>query len=160
MAFGGSRATRIRFGALAVVFSVFAAALVSPLTDDVASADPPPYELVADSVGNAAGLVAPDLAGDGSFTVYGCGSIVLFEPEPCEGELHLFDHGGGSDVVLADEAAVPDRDSLIEAAERLGAAVELAPVARPDGTPRHDPELLAAAYDRIFRMHGRIGPWR
>jgi uncharacterized cofD-like protein len=64
------------------------------------------------------------------------------------------------DVVLADEAAVPDRDSLTEAAERLGAAVELAPVARTDGTPRHDPELLAAAYDRIFRMHGRIGPWR
>lgn len=64
------------------------------------------------------------------------------------------------DVVLADEAAVPDRDSLSDAAKRFGAAVELAPVARPDGTPRHDPELLAAAYDRIFRMHGRIGPWR
>lgn len=67
------------------------------------------------------------------------------------------------DVVLADEAAVPgvtERESLTEAAKRLGATVELAPVARPDGTPRHDPELLAAAYDRIFRMHGRIGPWR
>jgi uncharacterized cofD-like protein len=63
------------------------------------------------------------------------------------------------DVVLADEAAVPDRDSLSEAAERLGGTVELAPVAAPDG-PRHDPEQLAAAYDRIFRMHGRIGPWR
>ena len=63
------------------------------------------------------------------------------------------------DVVLADEAAVPDRDSLDEAALRLGGTVELAPVAAPDG-PRHDPELLAAAYDRIFRMRGRIGPWR
>jgi uncharacterized cofD-like protein len=63
------------------------------------------------------------------------------------------------DVVLADEAAVPDRDSLAEAAQRLGATVELAPVAAPDG-PRHDPESLAAAYDRIFRMRGRIGPWR
>jgi uncharacterized cofD-like protein len=63
------------------------------------------------------------------------------------------------DVVLADEAAVPDRDSLDEAAQRLGGTVELAPVAAPDG-PRHDPELLAAAYDRIFRMRGRIGPWR
>jgi uncharacterized cofD-like protein len=63
------------------------------------------------------------------------------------------------DVVLADEAAVPDRDSLAEAAQRLGGTVELAPVAAPDG-PRHDPELLAAAYDRIFRMRGRIGPWR
>ncbi|MBW5253759.1 YvcK family protein, partial [Streptomyces sp. P01-B04] len=64
------------------------------------------------------------------------------------------------DVVLADEAAVPDRESLADAAKRLGAAVELAPVASPDGDPIHDPELLAAAYDRIFRMHGRIGPWR
>ncbi len=63
------------------------------------------------------------------------------------------------DVVLADEAAVPDRPSLEQAAERLAGRVELAPVAAPDG-PRHDPELLAAAYDRIFRMHGRIGPWR
>jgi hypothetical protein len=63
------------------------------------------------------------------------------------------------DVVLADEAAVPDRDSLAEAAQRLGGTVELARVAAPDG-PRHDPELLAAAYDRVFRMRGRIGPWR
>ncbi|MFW3475784.1 gluconeogenesis factor YvcK family protein [Streptomyces microflavus] len=64
------------------------------------------------------------------------------------------------DVVLADEAAVPDRESLADAAQRLGAAVELAPVASPDGVPVHDQELLATAYDRIFRMHGRIGPWR
>lgn len=63
------------------------------------------------------------------------------------------------DVVLADEAAVPDRARLVEAAGRLSGMVELAPVAASDG-PRHDPELLAAAYDRIFRMHGRIGPWR
>ncbi|ANZ19372.1 uridine diphosphate-N-acetylglucosamine-binding protein YvcK [Streptomyces noursei] len=73
------------------------------------------------------------------------------------------------DVVLADEAAVPDVDSLTVAAKQLvGSEVELAAVAaRGDdarsagGAPdRHDPELLAAAYDRIFRMHGRIGPWR
>ncbi|MQS00920.1 gluconeogenesis factor YvcK family protein [Streptomyces alkaliterrae] len=65
------------------------------------------------------------------------------------------------DVVLADQDAVPDAESLRrEAAELLGGAVELAAVAAPDGSPRHDPELLAAAYDRIFRMHGRIGPWR
>ncbi|MFC3587194.1 uridine diphosphate-N-acetylglucosamine-binding protein YvcK [Streptantibioticus rubrisoli] len=63
------------------------------------------------------------------------------------------------DVVLADKAAVPDRESLDQAAARLGGTVELAAVAAPDG-PRHDPEQLAAAYDRIFRMHGRIGPWR
>lgn len=64
------------------------------------------------------------------------------------------------DVVLADQDAVPDQESLREAAELLGGSVELTAVAAPDGAPRHDPELLAAAYDRIFRMHGRIGPWR
>ncbi|WP_030670368.1 uridine diphosphate-N-acetylglucosamine-binding protein YvcK [Streptomyces rimosus] len=75
------------------------------------------------------------------------------------------------DVVLADRAAVPDTESLIVAAKQLvGSEVELAAVAAPGspcgtaethkGAARHDPELLAAAYDRIFRMHGRIGPWR
>ncbi|WP_181765345.1 gluconeogenesis factor YvcK family protein [Streptomyces albidus (ex Kaewkla and Franco 2022)] len=74
------------------------------------------------------------------------------------------------DVVLADEDAVPDQDSLHRAAERLGATAQLSPVAAAGGAfpgegpggsaARHDPELLAAAYDRIFRMHGRIGPWR
>ncbi|HWM37812.1 MAG TPA: hypothetical protein VNS49_11940, partial [Streptomyces sp.] len=75
------------------------------------------------------------------------------------------------DVVLADKDAVPDQDSLRKAAQRLGATAELSAVAAvggasqgegPEGSAaaRHDPELLAAAYDRIFRMHGRIGPWR
>jgi uncharacterized cofD-like protein len=74
------------------------------------------------------------------------------------------------DVVLADQDAVPDQESLRKAAERLGATAELSAVAAVGGaaqgegpgsaSARHDPELLAAAYDRIFRMHGRIGPWR
>ncbi len=75
------------------------------------------------------------------------------------------------DVVLADRAAVPDTESLTVAAKQLvGSEVELAAVAAPGspcgtaethkGAAGHDPELLAAAYDRIFRMHGRIGPWR
>ncbi|MDT0379897.1 uridine diphosphate-N-acetylglucosamine-binding protein YvcK [Streptomyces sp. DSM 42041] len=64
------------------------------------------------------------------------------------------------DAVLADQDAVPDAHSLREAAEQLGATVQLAPVAASGQSARHDPELLAAAYDRIFRMHGRIGPWR
>ncbi|MFC5907226.1 gluconeogenesis factor YvcK family protein [Streptacidiphilus monticola] len=64
------------------------------------------------------------------------------------------------DFVLADEDAVPDVDELRHAAKRLGAELVLDRVAAPDGTPRHDPELLAAAYDRIFRTHGRIAPWR
>ncbi|MFD9126908.1 uridine diphosphate-N-acetylglucosamine-binding protein YvcK [Kitasatospora sp. NPDC059571] len=71
------------------------------------------------------------------------------------------------DAILVDERAVTggafgvaDLAGLEKAAERMGAALVLGSVARSDGTPRHDPELLAAAYDRIFRTHGRIGPWR
>jgi len=71
------------------------------------------------------------------------------------------------DAILVDERAVTggafgvaDLAGLEKAAERMGAALVLDKVAADDGTPRHDPELLAAAYDRIFRTHGRIGPWR
>ncbi|MFG2696022.1 uridine diphosphate-N-acetylglucosamine-binding protein YvcK [Kitasatospora sp. NPDC048407] len=71
------------------------------------------------------------------------------------------------DAILVDERAVSggafglaDLTGLEQAAKRMGAALVLDQVARADGTPRHDPELLAAAYDRIFRTHGRIGPWR
>nr|WP_246213780.1 uridine diphosphate-N-acetylglucosamine-binding protein YvcK [Kitasatospora viridis] len=73
----------------------------------------------------------------------------------------------GVDAILVDERAVTggafgvaDLAGLRKAAERMGASLVLDTVARGDGTPRHDPELLAAAYDRIFRTHGRIGPWR
>jgi len=67
------------------------------------------------------------------------------------------------DFVLADREAVADPEALRGAAKRLGAELVLDNVAALDGiqpTGRHDPELLAAAYDRIFRMHGRIAPWR
>ena len=67
------------------------------------------------------------------------------------------------DFVLADREAVPDPEALRGAAKRLGAELVLDNVAALEGiqpTGRHDPELLAAAYDRIFRMHGRIAPWR
>jgi len=36
------------------------------------------------------------------------------------------------------------------AAQACGARLLLAPVAAGDGTPRHDPARLAAAYDSIF----------
>lgn len=81
----------------------------------------------------------------------------------------IADHAPGLavDAILVDERAVTggafgqaDLAGLEKAAERMGAALVLGRVARTDGTPRHDPELLAAAYDRIFRTHGRIGPWR
>jgi len=54
-------------------------------------------------------------------------------------------------VVLADRSAVVgDEPGLREAAAGLGARLVVADVAARDGTPRHDPERLAAAYDEIF----------
>jgi uncharacterized cofD-like protein len=50
------------------------------------------------------------------------------------------------DAVVADEQAATDISGLEAAAARLGAEVRLAPVALGDGTPRHDPALLARAY--------------
>lgn len=55
------------------------------------------------------------------------------------------------DVVIADPAAVgDDLDELLEAARALGAQVLLRQVAAGDGTPRHDPLRLAAAYRDAF----------
>jgi len=54
------------------------------------------------------------------------------------------------DVVLADEDAVDDQDRLAQAVASAGAHLLLAPVALGDGTPRHAPERLAAAYARVF----------
>ena len=54
------------------------------------------------------------------------------------------------DVVLADQAGVRDRRALERAVASAGASLLLAPVARGDGTPRHAPERLAAAYTRAF----------
>jgi uncharacterized cofD-like protein len=54
------------------------------------------------------------------------------------------------DVVLADGKAVGDPEPVHRAAESLGARLVLAPVAVPDGTPRHDPAALAAALEPIL----------
>ncbi len=54
------------------------------------------------------------------------------------------------DVVLADPAAVGEPRGLMAAATALGARLELAPVSRDDGTPRHHPDRLAQAYARIL----------
>jgi uncharacterized cofD-like protein len=54
------------------------------------------------------------------------------------------------DVVLADDRAVTDISDLRRMADSLGADVHLASLAVGDGTPRHDPELLARAYRRMF----------
>jgi 2-phospho-L-lactate transferase/gluconeogenesis factor (CofD/UPF0052 family) len=62
-------------------------------------------------------------------------------------------------VVLADRSAVSgDEAGLRETAAGLGARLVVADVAARDGTPRHDPERLAAAYDEIFSSDDRGDP--
>lgn len=60
------------------------------------------------------------------------------------------------DVVLADPDSVTDRVGLERAVAGFGGQLVLERVALSDGTPRHDPRRLAAAYECIF-AHGRIG---
>jgi uncharacterized cofD-like protein len=47
--------------------------------------------------------------------------------------------------VIADAASVVDRHGLLAAVRECGAELVLAPVAEPDGAPRHDPARLSAA---------------
>ena len=54
------------------------------------------------------------------------------------------------DVVLADPSTVDDAADLRHAAEGLGARLVLADVASADGSPRHDPTRLAAAYAGVL----------
>ncbi|HJY73880.1 MAG TPA: uridine diphosphate-N-acetylglucosamine-binding protein YvcK, partial [Streptosporangiaceae bacterium] len=57
------------------------------------------------------------------------------------------------DVVLADTKAAGTGNlaDLEKAASMLGARLVMADVAAADGTPRHEPKLLAGAYAQIFR---------
>jgi uncharacterized cofD-like protein len=75
------------------------------------------------------------------------------------------------DVVLADASAIGDGAvadgpvssavaELRESAASLGAELVVAPVALDDGTPRHDPQRLAAAYADIFTTYGKDHAWR
>ncbi|WP_067485904.1 gluconeogenesis factor YvcK family protein [Actinomadura hibisca] len=54
------------------------------------------------------------------------------------------------DVVLADRGVVDDPAALDRAVKALGGRLVLAEVAAPDGSPRHDPALLAQAFVQIF----------
>lgn len=54
------------------------------------------------------------------------------------------------DVVLADEKRVAEPAALRSVAETLGAELVIEDVAAADGTARHDPLRLAAAYEEIF----------
>jgi 2-phospho-L-lactate transferase/gluconeogenesis factor (CofD/UPF0052 family) len=67
------------------------------------------------------------------------------------------------DVVLADPDGVLDSRGLMSLVESAGGRLVLAPVAMGDGTPRHDPARLAAAYAEIMGviMGTEGGPaWR
>ncbi|MCU1591196.1 MAG: hypothetical protein JWP11_2452 [Frankiales bacterium] len=55
------------------------------------------------------------------------------------------------DVVLADQSMVVDTRGLMAAAQSVGGRLVLSPLALGDGTPRHDPERLARAYEEVFR---------
>jgi uncharacterized cofD-like protein len=54
------------------------------------------------------------------------------------------------DAVVADTDAVSDARGLMSSVSALGARLVLAPVAAGDGTARHDPERLAAAYQQVL----------
>ncbi|MEV5576560.1 2-phospho-L-lactate transferase CofD family protein [Spirillospora sp. NPDC052269] len=54
------------------------------------------------------------------------------------------------DVVLADKGVVDEPDALEKAVGDLGGRLVLADVAAADGSPRHDPALLAQAFVQIF----------
>jgi uncharacterized cofD-like protein len=83
--------------------------------------------------------------------------VVVLNLEPQPGETDgfspqehlevLLGHLGGVSLhtVIADASAVVDRRGLLSAVQRCGAELVLAPVAAPDGGPRHDPARLAAA---------------
>ena len=54
------------------------------------------------------------------------------------------------DVVLADRKGVEDTVRLEQVSAELGARLVVADLAVDDGSPRHDPDRFAAAFDQIF----------
>jgi uncharacterized cofD-like protein len=78
------------------------------------------------------------------------GETSNFSPETHLDVLAAHAPGLSVDVVLADEGVVASTDTLRSAVADLGGRLVLAPVAMDDGTPRHDPKRLAAAYDVIL----------
>lgn len=64
--------------------------------------------------------------------------------------LHEHDPALRIDAIVADPSAVEDIDELETAAAELGAKVLMRQVRRGDGSARHDPVRLAAAYRDVF----------
>ncbi len=114
-------------------------------------------------------LLVPDLRN--ALTETEAGRVVVLNLQSQPGETEGFSPeahvealvsnapGFSADVVLADPREVQDPTALERACRRLGAVLMLEPVALGDGTPRHDPVLLAGAFTKIFGR-GRIGLWR
>ena len=73
-----------------------------------------------------------------------------FRPETYLRVLHEHAPELGVDVVLADRGAVEEVEPLAAAVRDLGGRLELADLAVGDGSPRHDPALLAQAFERIL----------
>jgi uncharacterized cofD-like protein len=78
------------------------------------------------------------------------GETAGFSPQAHLDVLAAHAPGLSLQVVLADEAAVPDVAGLRDAARLTGAELVLAPLALGDGTARHHPERLAAAYAQVM----------
>jgi uncharacterized cofD-like protein len=73
-----------------------------------------------------------------------------FRPETYLEVLHEHAPKLGVDVVLADRGTVDDVEPLTTVVRQLGGRLELDDLNRGDGTPRHDPDRLAAALERIL----------
>ena len=78
------------------------------------------------------------------------GETAGFSPEQHVDVLAAHAPGLRLDAIIADVNAVGGTSDLAWAAGRLAARLVLAPVAAADGTPRHDPELLAAAFAEVI----------
>jgi len=108
-------------------------------------------------------LLVPDLRK--ALVETAAGVVVVLNLEGQVGETHgyapedllaaLFEHAPDLRLhtVLADVRTVSDHDTLDSAVASAGARLVVADVASADGTPRHDPAKLAAAYRTI--MGGR-----
>ncbi|RNL85222.1 gluconeogenesis factor YvcK family protein [Halostreptopolyspora alba] len=80
-----------------------------------------------------------------------------FRPETYLDVLAAHAPGLGVDVVLADRAVVDDHERLRRTVKGIGGQLVLADVGSDDGSPHHDPDRLAAAYDDIIGTGVRRG---
>ena len=101
---------------------------------------PPLAEALTETDGHL--VVVLNLAQEGETHGYG----------PADHLAVLLDHAPDLPVgtVLVDRSAAGDLGDLEERAAKCGARVVVADVASDDGSPRHDPVKLAAAYEEIL----------